>query len=198
MSARIEAGTLPAEPEKRRSPWRTVGRVLAFPFRIFERIVHGIAYLVVIALILVGVANGLFNWWASAPMDIAPETVDGILPPQGMSLAALLDHAEAQPRMQGFRKYTMQTIAPMAIMNVVTAQGDVPGGPEAQSLEKSLPFPAPWDEIKGSLGDKIRATRYLADNIAWRMYVRTTQAAGCFDLGAAGTQVSNTTPANGE
>ena len=197
MSAEIESGTLPAEPEKHRSPWRTVGHVLAFPFRIFERIIHGIAYLVVIALILVGMANGLFNWWASAPMEIAPETVDGILPPQGMSLKVLLDDAEAQPCMQGFRTYAMKYIAPAAILNVLSAQGYDPGGPEAESLQKSLPFPVPWDEIKGSLGNKIRATRYFADNLAWRMYVRSTQAAGCFDLGGTGTPVNNTKPANG-
>lgn len=184
-----------AEPRKRASAGHVIWRVLTFPVRIFERMVHGIAYLVVIALIIVGLGNGLFNGWASAPMEIAPETVNGILPPQGMSLAALLAHAETQACMQGFRTYTMKYIAPAAIMNVVTAQGYDPGGSDAQSLEESLPFPVPWNEIKGSLGGKIHATRYFADNLAWRMYVRTTQAAGCFDLG--GTPVKTAPGAKG-
>lgn len=173
------------EPRKRASAGRAIWRVLTFPFRIFERIVHGIAYLVVIALIVVGIGTGLFNWWASAPMQVAPQTAGGLLPPQGMSLGALITHAEAQPPMQpyGFRTYALQKIVPMAIASVINAQSLQPSDEQAQSLERTLGFALPWNEIKGSLGDKIRATRYLADNMVWLTYVNTAKSLGCFDLG---------------
>lgn len=182
-----------AEPRKRASAGRAIWRVLTFPFRIFEHIVHGIAYLVVIALIVVGIGTGLFNWWASAPMQIAPQTAGGVMPPEGMSLKALLDHSDTQEAVRGLRKITIKYTLPMAVMNVLTNQGAAPDGPQARDLEKALGFPVPWNEINGSLGDKIHAMRYLADNATWSLYVKAAKAAGCFDLGA-GTVPAKTVP----